>query len=88
MSPVEIVAAPCAAAATTTRSGPEPSSIVTPRPSARVDGLSVTTPLTASRRPSRDSAAAPVVTPIGSGRSAVPVGTMPAAVVLTVRRLK
>ena len=58
VSPVAIGGAGLGAGADTTiRSGPVPSSIVTPRPSARAPGASVTTPLTAMRSPSSGLAA-------------------------------
>ena len=60
-SPVPTWAPASAAGATTIRSGPLPSSIVTPRPSASSDGAEVTTPVTASRTPSSGSTAAPVL---------------------------
>jgi len=87
-SPVPIEAPASAAVPTTTRIGPVPSSIVTPRPSASAPGASVTSPLTRIRWPSTDSPSPPVAAARGVGRSPMPETTTVAAVTFSVRRLK
>ena len=87
-SPVTSGCPPCAAAETTRRSGPDPSSTITPRPSARADGVSLIVPETASRRPSSDSVAAPVVMPSASGIGWRPTTSIVDPATLTTLRLK
>ena len=55
-----------------TRTAPEPSSIIRPRPSLSALGASVTVPTSWSRRPSSGSAAAPVCTSSGVGSHCSP----------------
>ena len=87
-SPVPTWAPASAAGATTIRSGPVPSSIVTPRPSASSDGAAVTTPVTARRSPSSGSTAAPVPVSTGRGTGHCPRSTTDVPSTLSVRRLK